>query len=93
MNTFRLWLTRMNIIAYNIYIKEERSIPTSIVKAIWRFIKLFLTINLGFYFVELLIWGHGFPHIGDAILVSYLAAELGAITYLFFFYKKMEVDA
>lgn len=92
MTIFRTWLTRMNTIAYHIYTKEDRFIPTAIVEAIFRAIKLFLIINLGFYLVEFMIWGRGFPHIGDAILAIYLAAELGAIIYLFFFYKKQEAN-
>ncbi|GIB34705.1 hypothetical protein VCSRO91_3580 [Vibrio cholerae] len=93
MKTFKLWLTRINNIAYNIYTKEDRFIPTSILRALSRSISLFLIINLGFYLAERTIWDHGFIHIGDLILSLYLAAEFAAITYLFFFYKKHDVTA
>lgn len=89
MNIARAWLSLINDIAHKIYIRNNEYLPHCIFDAVKRAFAAFLLIDLCFYIVERIIWGHGFMHVGDAILVTYLAFELASMTVFFLLYKRL----
>lgn len=81
MNIYYLWLNAIYNLAARLYRGEHNVLPLAMFEAARRSFWFFLAINFVFYVVEKLIWGFGFPHFGDAILIAYLAIELIAIWY------------
>lgn len=81
MSIFNLWLAAIYNLAARLYRDESNVLLLAMCEAVRRSFLVFLAINFVFYVVEKLIWGYGFPHLGDAILMTYLAIELIAVWY------------
>ncbi|MGR5178860.1 hypothetical protein [Vibrio mediterranei] len=81
MSIFNLWLAAIYNLAVRLYKGEQNVLPLAMVEAARRGFWVFFAINFVFYVVEKLIWGYGFPHFGDAILMTYLVIELIAVWY------------
>lgn len=81
MGILNLWLAATYNLAVRLYTGEHNVLPLAMFEAARRSFWVFFAINFVFYVVEKLVWGHGFPHFGDAILMAYLTVELITIWY------------
>lgn len=81
MGILNLWLAAIYNLAVRLYRGEHNVLPLAMFEAARRNFWIFFAINFIFYVIEKVIWGKGFPHFGDAILMTYLVVELAAIWF------------
>ena len=81
MSIFNIWLAAIYNLAARLYKGEQNALPLAMFEAARRCFWVFFAINFVFYVIEKVIWGKGFPHFGDAILMTYLAVELVTTWY------------
>lgn len=74
-NLYTLWIAVITDSTLKVMIKNKGNIASIVQSIIYQFLITFLCINTVFFCVEVMIFGYGFKHSGDDILMSYLTVE------------------
>ncbi|MGR5296917.1 hypothetical protein ACPV5U_19350 [Vibrio mediterranei] len=74
----RTFLIALWAYIHQLYIDEQGLKMQTIATLFRRTLSAWFALNLCFYLIEVAIWGHGFPHTGDIILIAILAIEFVA---------------
>ena len=78
---FSVWLAVMFSLAEKIDNNKDRFLLYAMFEALRRAVVVFFVVNVIVFIVENIIWGSGFLHFGDTLLISYLFVELISLWY------------